>query len=237
MSLVIGICDDEVLHRDILKDYITKILDDDGLDYKLVEYCSGEDLVESYDKCKLDILFLDIQMDKLSGMDAARKIRESDKNVEIIFTTSIVQYVFEAYEVKAYRYLVKPLRYEDLKKQLKLCINDYLDKNSMISIESNKETIVIPIGEILYAEVMRKEVTIYTENKDFTIEISMKRIEKKLINYSFFRCHHSYLVNLKKVNELKNKSVFINNKEIPVSRSKYKNLKINLVNLLGDTLC
>jgi DNA-binding LytR/AlgR family response regulator len=236
MGLTIVICDDEVLHRSILKDYLCKILDEEFLEYNLLEYSSGEELLECYPK-KADILFLDIQMNELSGMDTARKIRKFDKNLEIIFTTAIVQHVFEAYEVKAYRYLLKPLEYDELKRQLKLCISDYLNKHSMISIESRKDTLVLPVDEILYAEVRRKEVTIYTESKTYTIEISMKRIEKKLLNYNFFRCHHSYLVNLKKVNELKNSSIIINDNEIPISRGKYKEFKIRLVNLLGSSLC
>lgn len=237
MSLNICVCDDEILHRSILRESLIKTLDEESLDYQLIEYCSGEDLLDNYNKNNIDILFLDIQMNELSGMDTARKIREFDKNVEIIFTTSIAQYVFEAYEVNAYRYLIKPLEYEEVKKQLKFCISEYLSKNSMVSIESNKETIIFPIGDILYAEVIRKEVTIYTESKVHTIEISMKRVERKLLNYSFFRCHHSYLVNLKKINELKNKSIFINDLEIPISRAKYKDLKIRLTNLLGNSLC
>lgn len=211
------------------------MLDEDFVDYHLIERCSGEELLAGYNR--VDILFLDIQMNELSGMDVARKIREFDNNVEIIFTTSIVQHVFRAYEVRAYRYLVKPIEYEKFKNEVKCCISDYLEKNSVVSIDSNKSTLVLPIGDILYAEVIKKEVTIYTESKIYTIETSMKSIEKKLSNHNFFRCHHSYLVNLKKINEISSKSIFIKNKEIPISRAKYKNLKIRLVNLLGDSLC
>lgn len=235
MGLTIVICEDDFLHRSILKEFLVSILEEELLDYDLIEYSSGEDLLSNYDK--VDLLFLDIQMNELSGMDVARKIREFDNKVEILFTTSVEQYVFEAYEVKAYRYLVKPIEYEELKKQVKLCISDYLSKNSIISIDSNKATVKIPIGEILYAEVMKKEVTIYTESKVYTIETSMKRVENKLSNYGFFRCHHSYLINLNKASEIRDKAVFINDKEIPVSRMKYKALKVKLVNLLGDSLC
>ncbi|BDC03366.1 TPA: LytR/AlgR family response regulator transcription factor [Clostridium perfringens] len=235
MGLNIIICDDEFLHRLILKEFLITILNEEFLEYDLIEYSSGKDLINNYNKA--DLLFLDIQMNELSGMDVARKIRELDNNVEIIFTTAIEKYVFEAYEVRAYRYLLKPIEYEKLKRQVKLCISDYLIKNSIISIDTNKVTIKIPIGEILYAEVMKKEVTIHTESKIYTIEISMKRVEKKLLNYGFFRCHHSYLVNLNKISEIRNKTIFINDNEIPISRTRYKSLKIKLVNLLGDSLC
>lgn len=235
--LRIAICDDDLLHRSILCTYVSTILNDDFLGYSLVEYSSGEELLNDSKNNSLDILFLDIQMDGLSGMDTARKIREFDNNIEIIFTTSIPQYVYDAYEVNAYRYLLKPLEYEDIKKQLRLCISEYLSRHETVSIESSKKTLIIQIGDILYAEVLRKEVTIYTENEEYRIEVSMKKIEKKLLNYNFFRCHHSYLVNLNKINEVKDKCIFINDIEIPVSRSKYKDLKIRLLNILGDSLC
>lgn len=236
MSLEIIICDDDFVHRSILRDFLCKVLEEEFLEYNLLEFSSGEELLESYPK-KADILFLDIQMNDLSGMDTARKIREFDSNVEIIFTTAIAQYVFEAYEVKAYRYLLKPLEYEEIKRQLKLCISEYLNRHNIVSIESRKETIVLPVDEILYAEVQRKEVTIYTKDKTYTIEVSMKKVERKLLNYNFFRCHHSYLVNLKKVNELRNNSIIINDIEIPVSRGKYKEFKVRLTSLLGSSLC
>lgn len=236
MELKIVICEDEITHRNILKEYLCKILDEEFLEYSIIEYSSGEELLAKYPN-KVDILFLDIQMYELSGMHTARKIREFDKDVEIIFTTAIEKYVFEAYEVKAYRYLIKPLNYSEIRRQIKLCISDYLDKNRVISIESRTDTIVLPINEILYAEVRMKEVTIYTESGTYTIKVSMKRVENKLLNYNFFRCHHSYLVNLKKINELKNSYVIINSNEVPVSRGKYKELKKRLVNLLGDSLC
>lgn len=237
MSITIAICEDESLHREILKEYICEILENEFLEYSILEYCSGEELINDYPS-KIDILFLDIQMNKLSGMDTARKIRKFDENVEILFTTSIAQYVFEAYEVRAYRYLVKPLKYCEIEKQLKCCISEYLSKHSLVYLESKKNTLVLEVDEILYAEVRRKEVTIYTETKLYTIEISMKKVESKLLNYNFFRCHNSYLVSLKKINELKDKStIIINNEEIPISRCKYKYLKTRLVNVLGDLLC
>lgn len=235
MGLNIVICDDEFSHRLILKEFLITILDEALLEYDLIEYSSGKDLIDNYNKA--DLLFLDIKMNELSGMDVARKIREFDNNIEIIFTTAIEKYVFEAYEVRAYRYLIKPIEYEKLKRQVKLFISDYLIKNSIISIDTHKSTVKIAIGEILYAEVMKKHVTIYTESKVYTIEISMKRVEEKLLNYGFFRCHHSYLVNLNKISEIRDKTIFINDNEIPISRTRYKSLKIKLVNLLGDSLC
>ncbi|RDY22945.1 DNA-binding response regulator [Romboutsia maritimum] len=234
--LSIVICDDDTTHIDILKKYLIEILEDLNMNHKLLEFKSGEELLENYPK-KIDILFLDIQMKDLTGMDVARKIRKFDTKVEIIFTTAVSEYIHEGYEVRAYRYLLKPIKYKNLERHVKLCIRDLLSKNSTISIQSNHDTIVLSVDEILYAEVEKKNVTIHTENRDYIIEISMKKVEEKLLNHNFFRCHKSYLVNLKKINSIKDKIAVIKGNEIPVSRYKIKELKIQLANILGDVLC
>ena len=234
--LSIVICDDDSTHIDILKEHLIKILQDLNMKYNILEFKSGEELVENYPG-KIDILFLDIQMKVLTGMDVARRIREFDTKVEIIFTTAVADYVHEGYEVRAYRYLLKPIKYENLERHVKLCIKDLLSKNSTISIQSNHNTVVLSVDEILYVEVQKKNVTIHTEQKDYVIEISMKKVEEKLLNHKFFRCHKSFLVNLRKINSIKDKMVIIKGHEVPVSRYKIKELKIQLANVLGDVLC
>lgn len=235
MPLSIAICEDEKFYRDTLSEYIYSILKKEDLDYNLFIYSSGKEFFDNIDK-KIDILFLDICLVNESGMDVARKIRNINTKTEIIFTTSIKDYVYEAYEVKAFRYIVKPIKYDLLSKYLKDCISEVLSKNNMISIKSNKNTLVLPINEILYIEVIRKIVTIYTFNGKYEIEISLKKLENQLLNYKFFRCHNSYLVNLKAINEIKDKTIIINEYEVPVSRSKYKELQEKLAFTLGEML-
>lgn len=228
MSLTLAICDDDVLNIELLEKHIDKILKDESIEYNLFKYFCKEELLNDYPE-NLDILFLDIKIKGISSIDIARKIREIDKNVEVMFITP-ADYIFKA---RAFRCLAKPLKYEEIRLQLRKSIKEYLEKHSIISIQSRKKTLVLPIRDILYAEVRRKEVTIYTEEKTYTIETSMKRLEGKVLDYSFYRCHHSYLVNLKKIQELREKSIIIRGFEIPISRSKNKELKIRLDNLSG----
>lgn len=145
---------------------------DESIEYNLFKYFYKEEFLNDYPE-NLDILFLDIKIKGISSMDIAIKIREIDKNVEVMFTTP-VNYIFEA---RAYRCLAKPLKYEEIRLQLRKSIKEYLEKHSIISIQSRKKTLVLPIRDILYAEVRRKEVTIYTEEKTYTIETSMKRLD------------------------------------------------------------
>ena len=169
-------------------------------------------------------------------MDIARKLRDINIKTEIIFITSMQNYVYEAYEVKAFRYMLKPIEYDLLSKYLKDCISEILNKKNMIVIKSNKNTLVLPINNILYIEVVRKIVTIYVLDGQHKIEISLKKLEKQLLNYSFFRCHNSYLVNLKAISGIKGNFIIINDYEVPVSRSKYKELQTKLAFTLGDML-
>ena len=234
----IVICEDDILQRELLATYLRQIFEVLGFEYSLIEFSSGEELLNNYPN-KVDILFLDIQMDKLTGMDAARKIREFDNNVEIVFTTAILDYIHEGYEVRAYRYLLKPLKYECILKHTKACIEELIDKKDTIVIKDKSQTAIIQTNDILYIEVLRKEVTIYTKEENYLFKTSMKSIEDKLAKKNFFRCHKSYLINLKKVKSLREKEnvVTIDSYEIPVSRYKLKNLKIKLAHILGDTLC
>ncbi|CEN26374.1 LytR/AlgR family response regulator transcription factor [Paraclostridium sordellii] len=235
MPLSISICEDEKFYRDILKEYIHSILKSEYIEYELSIYSSGTEFFNNIDK-KVDILLLDICLINESGMDIARKLRDINIKTEIIFITSMQNYVYEAYEVKAFRYMLKPIEYDLLSKYLKDCISEILNKNNMIVIKSNKNTLVLPINNILYIEVVRKIVTIYVLDGQHKIEISLKKLEKQLLNYSFFRCHNSYLVNLKAISGIKGNFIIINDYEVPVSRSKYKELQTKLAFTLGDIL-
>lgn len=230
----IVICEDDILQRELLAGYLARIFKDLELEYELIEFSSGEELLSNYPD-KIDILFLD----KLTGMDTARKIREFDSNVEIVFTTAVSNYIHEGYEVRAYRYLLKPLEYDCILKHTKSCINDLMENKDTIAIKDRLNTTIMQINDILYVEVLRKQITIYTKDDKYSFKVNMKSIEESLVKKNFFRCHRSYLINLKKVTLLMEKEniVIIENYEVPVSRYKLKLLKTKLAYILGDVLC
>lgn len=179
-------------------------------------------------------------MDKLSGMDIARRIREVDCNSEIIFTTAVVDYIQDGYEVRAYRYLIKPIEFNELKKHVLSCVEDISKRNENNLIIQNKGIVYkISIDSITYIEVRDKDITIHTIDQSYDIKNSLSKIEKELNehNCKFYRCHKSYLVNMNHIQYIKQNVVLVNNAEIPVSRSKIKDFKIKLANVLGDIIC
>ena len=104
----IGICDDELYSREQIKDILNKLLCSYPIKYNIFEFSSGEELLNNYPK-NLDILIMDIQMKKINGMNTLDTYEKFDENLEIIFMTSFADFMQEGYEVKAYRYILKPI--------------------------------------------------------------------------------------------------------------------------------
>ena len=233
-NIIIGLCDDNIIHRNLLHSYICKFFN--KLNYDILEFLSGEELLTNYPK-NIDLLFLDIQMSDLNGMDTARRIREFDSNVEIIFTTALLDYVCEGYEVNAYRYMLKPIDYNIFKNNMSKCIENIIKKKSYyLTISDKSKLIKIKFDDILYIETSKRQLIIHTANGHEIIKMSMRKLEK-FLNKDFFRCHNSFIVNLEKINKIDVSDIYINNATIPISKHRRKQLKARLIEVLGDKLC
>ncbi|KPI55738.1 chemotaxis protein CheY [Clostridioides difficile] len=234
----IAVCEDEKETQLLIEDYLENILKNISIEYEIQKYISGEELLESNLK-DIDILLLDIKMEKLNGMDTARKIREVDNEMEIIFITSLIDYVQEGYEVRAYRYLLKPIEFEELKKHVLACIKDIeINKESYITIKNKSNTYKIYLNQIKYIEVQKKDMLIHTINKNFDVRYSLSKIEKELNPYQFIRCHKSFIINLSYVENIKPNNVILESgEEVPISRYRYKEVKEKFLKFLGDTIC
>ena len=195
----IGICEDELHYRVNIKDMLGDILSTYSINYKIYEFSSGEELLSNYPK-DLDILIMDIQMKIINGMDTARKIREFDQNLEIIFMTSFSEFMQEGYEVKAYRYILKPISERKISRNILPCINEIMKKkNNYLTINVKNYVDRIKIDSIVYIETDRPNILIYTNDNKYTTKMSISKIDKILREHGFFRCHNSYIVNLKLV--------------------------------------
>jgi len=233
----IGICDDELHYRSKIKDMLKEILSSYPINYKVYEFSSGEELLNNYPK-DLDILIMDIQMKLINGMDTARKIREFDENLELIFMTSFVEFMQEGYEVKAYRYILKPISERKMSKNILPCINEIMKKrNNYLTINVKNYVDRIKIDSIIYIETARPNILIYTNDNMYTTKMNISKMEKVLSEYGFFRCHNSYIINLKLVESMNSNTVIVGGKNIPISKYRVKDLKLAITNILGDILC
>lgn len=231
------ICEDDATQRKFLKDCILKSVEDICTNIELLEFSSGEELLEQNLE-GIDIYFLDIQMFELTGMDVAKRIRERDNTSEIIFITSLLEYIQDGYKVRAYRYLLKPIEYEDLKENILNCISDIISKReNFIIVEEQGISYKVGIKDITYIEIIKKDITIHTVHKDYNIKNRIKNLEQELSMYNFFRCHKSYLINMEHIDFIGKDNVMIKYIEIPVSKYRMSNLKTKLTNMLGAIIC
>lgn len=235
----IVICDDELLQREELREYIIKVFEEVEEELELFIFESAEDVLKEKEILKdTDIFILDIKMDKISGMDLAKIIRKENDISEIIFITSLVGYIQEGYIVRAYRYLLKPINYEELKTHLLTCINDINKKKyDFIFIENKGIINKLNINEIMYIEVSKKELTIYTKNRIYNAKSSMDKVENELKKFNFYRCHKSYLVNMKYIETIDKNQIVINGNTIPISKHRISDFKKKFTLMLGDIIC
>lgn len=235
----IVICEDELEQRNIIKKYINDIFKGISAKFELLEFESAEEfLLNKIEFKNVDIFILDIKMNGMSGMDLARLIRKKDDISEIIFITSLVDYIQEGYTVRAYRYLLKPINYEEIKNHLLSCINDINKKKDNFMMIENKGMVhKVPINEIMYIEVIKKEITIHTKHTNYKTKSSMDKVEKELEKFNFYRCHKSYLVNMKYIETIDKNEIIINGNKIPVSKHRISDFKKKFTLLLGDIIC
>ena len=194
----------------------------------------GARIVEKYAPV-YDILLLDIEMKEMDGMAAARRIRERDDNVVIIFITAAPQYAISGYEVRALSYLLKPLPWFAFSQELKKSI-DMVRRNgddSML-IETGKGQMRMNLTDILYLESIRHTIVIHTLDGKYSINGTLKDMEAKLADRHFFRSNSCYLVNLKHVTGVADQDCIMSDDErLRVSRPRKKAFLAALADYMG----
>lgn len=219
----IGICDDEKVIGEQLKGYLESYYQ--SLDVLIECHRSGEVLLERYNKTAYDILFLDIEMVGIDGIEVARQIRLVNKEVVIIFLTSHQELATEGYEVNAYRFLIKPLDIKKLKQTLDLLKLEQAKDKKWI-IKEMGQIQVIKQKDIIYIEAQNNMLFICTRNGNIEIRQTLNEAEDALDKTLFYRVHRSYLINLNAVKLFDMKQVIMeNNKTISISRMRSKRFR------------
>ena len=230
----IAICDDECIFIDKLKEYLYKYYDTQEV--TIDTFKSGEELLDFYEKLNdyHDLIFLDIEMKKLNGIDTARKIRKVDKDVIIVFVTTHIECAIEGYEVDAYRFLAKPINENKLIEALN-DINRELMNNEKILIKDWDKEVLIKVSDILYIEAQNNNISINTMEESYIIRRSLGNIESELKGDKFFKTHRSYIVNLSYVKTYDNKEITLeNDKKIILSRTRVKDFKSSMLNYIRN---
>lgn len=217
-----AICEDSELDRDILKEIIGFLLTDKGLEYNINSYTSGRELVTEYKNHPSDIIFLDILMDDIDGIETGRLIREMDDKVEIVYCTSSKDFAIAAYDVHAMGYLLKPYEILRIGAVIDYYVQKHPQKNhNFIEVKSKRKPLIIPYKDIIHMESDNKVVYIHTTTHGAVkVYNKLDTFEEELSDSMFLRCHQSYLVNMQYVAGIVDSDfIMINDQIIPIRKS------------------
>lgn len=235
--LRIAICDDEEKIVDKIDKAVLKFAFDNNISVKVYKYLLGEDLI--YAKIKFDLIFLDIEMDGINGIETAQKIRQVDMNVPIIYITNYSNYWRSAYRVHAFDFISKPFDFVDIKNVMSDFIESLHDtKSETISLTTENGLIVQSISEICYLIVKEKRnVLVGTIFSEFTVREYLSDILQKLPDEQFCQIHRSCVVNLEFVkNIMKEDGVVLKDGTwLPMSSRKQKEFFLKLSKYLRST--
>ncbi len=191
-----AVCDDEPYMLDRLSAQISECLAELGCrDFRLARFSSGQALLEAGER--FDLVFLDVQMDPPDGLETAKALRRRGDGCLVVFLTVLRERVFDAFEVRAFDYLVKPASPERLRRTLERALED-LDRRQARTLLVQRGTAreVVPLDEIVYCEVMGRKVYLHREDGGVLDYYDKLADLDRRLGSGFFRCHRSYLVNL-----------------------------------------
>ena len=223
--LKISLVDDDPTDRELLHSLLSDTFQKTDITPEITEFENAEDFLTSFEPELYDLCFLDIYMKEMNGMDAARRIRELDPELAIVFLTSSTDYVYEGYEVQALRYLTKPPVPEKVHDVIQNFLSQKILKNRRLSVSSGKQNYEIPYGKILYILSVGNNIELYL--KDTCIRLSArhtfaKTTEPLLHDFRFISCARGVVVNLSHVQALeKDRFLMDNGEPVPISRRQY----------------
>lgn len=227
----IAICDDLESDRDYLKDLLNKWANDYSHLLSIDAFSSAESFLFHYEEAKdYDILLLDIEMGLMDGVSMAKKIRQDNDVVQIIFITGYSDYIAEGYEVNALHYLMKPVKEEKLFSVLERAIEKISKNDVVLNMDSANGMVRVPIYQIRFAEVFGNYVTIHA-NDDVVVKMTLNEVEK-LLDERFYRVGRSVLVNLNEVSRVtKTEIKLLDGTSIHLPRGAYDGVNRAIINM------
>lgn len=224
--LEIVICDDEKNLRRNLCHIIEMNLELRGIAYHITEFDCGEALLSACKISSFNIVFLDIEMKELNGIETAKSLREKNKSAIIIFVTSYPDFVFQGYEVRALNYILKPYQKEKILSVLHLALEElHALAEQYYIIEQQSGAVKLPLHEIKYIKSDRRFLIAVTNTGNYSFYGKLNEVELTLPDY-FIRIHNRYLVSIHYVTALEHTTVIINQESLPISRSRKQELSV-----------
>lgn len=217
--LRIGLCDDEAPQRDALQLAVERLIDEDELCF--FAFSSGEGLLRWLEKHpgEMDLLFLDIEMQGLNGMETAKAIRAQDQHLILVFVTGYADYVFDGYSVDALDYIIKPVKDDRLEQVLKRALGAMeKDAPKVYTLQNTEGLYRVPYEDILYFYSDRRHVTLVSRRREYAFYGKLNEVAQH-VGDGFVRIHNRYLVRAAAVDAVEGNSVCVKGETLPISRA------------------
>lgn len=229
----IAVCDDNERDLACLRELIANYAEHNSVTANIHCFSSGEALLGAFERGKYQILFQDIFMSGISGMQAAEQIRAVDRDIAIVLTTTSEEFGVASYAIDAAYYIVKPVTAEKLEKALARCRDIIRRHARYIEVIEDRQQVRLILREILFVEVVGKYCEINLAQRVVRARMRLEELAGLLGGSPFVRCHRSYIVNLNHVQQLQNRDCILpGGKLIPISRTHCAGLERALADFL-----
>lgn len=219
----IAIVEDERSYQEQLLQYLTEFEHENNILIQPQVFSDGDEIIEAYQSGndQWSIIFLDIKMKNKNGIETAREIRKEDRDVVIIFITSLMKYAITGYEVDALDFVLKPLSYGQFVLKMKKALNHVKKTESrFLALFNGQRMDKVFTDDICYVEVQGHYLYFVTKANTYKIRGTMQTLEKELSGLSFARCSNAFLVNMKYIKKVTKDTVYLAEKEISITRAR-----------------
>ena len=219
-----------------LKDYLEQYEKEYQETFKTTVFHDGLEILDAYSP-DFDIILMDIMLPHLDGMKTAKRIREKDSEVVIIFITNMANYAIHGYEVNALDFVVKPVKYFQFALKLKKALETVRNKKEkFLFLPVDGEKRKVSVRDIYYLETYNHNLYVHTRDSVIEFYGTLQAMEKELESSFFVRCHSGYLVNLYHVTSYRDEYVVVGEERIPISRPKKKVFLKAVMDYIGKGL-
>lgn len=229
MEIKVAVCDDERAEREYISALVKEWAGQEGHTVFIDYFENAESFLFQYEEEKCwQLLILDIEMGEMTGVSLAKKVREQNKEVQILFVTGYMEYIADGYEVEALHYLLKPVTKEKLFQVMNRAAERIKVSENVLFLQGSDQMARVPLYEIRYIEVQHNYTTVHAK-ENYSVRKTLGELSEELDD-SFFKCGRSFLVNLRFVSRVTKKTVCLKDgTELPLSRGLYDEINRALI--------
>ncbi|OFQ97052.1 LytR/AlgR family response regulator transcription factor [Alloscardovia sp. HMSC034E08] len=223
----LALVDDDAEIRSLLRAYVQRYNTEYGTSISTYDFTRGSDLLHNYERGVFDVIFLDIEMPGISGMETATQIRRIDDAVALVFVTHLAQFAVQGYEVQASDYIIKPLSYFDFAMKITRILKTIEGKTStVLAITTTDGLRSINLADVSFLEARDHYVFISTvHGAVYKVRDSMTNQSRVFEQYGFLRVHKSFAVNMKHIEAIYTTEIICAGRSIPIGRSYKKDVQ------------